>query len=326
MSSQLTRRNAVPDLRAHYRALETTISDGAGTQLRADDPVMHNDMRGFRNPFAQYGVDGYASDATVATCGSEEHRDVMFVDLDSRAVSPVYPLTGCDEDVVFHKNRNDDDDTPPPPYMSVSTRYSLAGAEIIQDDLRPVQLNAESTKRDIYRPPALRTGAKPDTSFKEGPTIRSSHRPGEALNALDFAARNPQRTMNVLTKLSTEDRLTLACILAALCPRNEVTFRIDPIAAVIAAWPKYMGITYDVRFANGHTARLRDVDVWRSPNGRIMTALFWGDKTRVMSIEDIEKLLLLPQYRAEGGFFLQAMKAELLKGTVRAPRIGRAIF
>ncbi|EJD38261.1 hypothetical protein AURDEDRAFT_128946 [Auricularia subglabra TFB-10046 SS5] len=324
MSYQLNRRNAFPDLRAHFRALEAAGAVSNGTPLTADRNGMRDELydvgssmmnhpdvgTSTNTPEVGLDMDGYASDGTVATCGSEEQHDAMFADLDSRAVSPIYPLTGCDEDVVFSKiNHDEDDDAPPPAYSTVSTRYSLAGDEIIQDDLRPVQRNAEAVKCDVYRPPALRASGKPDEPFQDVTTIR------EAINALDFAARNPQRTMNIITKLSTEDRLSLTRMLGILCPRNDVTFRIDPIAAVIAAWPKYMGISYDVRFANGRTARIRDIDAWRSPNGRIMIALFWGKKTRVLSVEDIDKLLLLPQYRAEGGFFLQAMKAELLKGT-----------
>lgn len=303
MSNQLTRRNAVPDLRAHFRELEATIANGNGMPLAADDVNMQNQIRDMGSSLMNsLGLedDAYMSDGTVATCGSEAPRDVLFTDIASRANSPVYPLSACNEDFVLHKNpRNDDDDTPPPPYITRT---------------------AEAVRHDIYRPPALRTDAKPDTSFVDMPTVR------EAFNGLDFAARNMQRTVNVITKLDRDDQLALVRLLAAICPRNVVTFRIDPIAAVISAWPKYMGIDYEVRFNNGRTARIRDVDAWRSPNGRIMIALFWGNKNRVMAIEDINKLLLLPQYSAEGGFFLQAMKAELLKGTVQAPRIGKAIF
>ncbi|EJD40544.1 hypothetical protein AURDEDRAFT_127580 [Auricularia subglabra TFB-10046 SS5] len=277
----------------------------------------------------QTNPDAFPVDVDV----QDDEGDFPFdfdTDSDDDSILTNYPASSCYSEAEHMKHVPRDDDDGPPPYATVSTRYALVGDEIIQDDLSPVcQPVATSTPtRALYRPPALREIATP--VMTTGVNAEKQEFPPlfDIFAGLDFAVRNQRRTTNVIHSLDEADRIVLARVLAALYPRPRAfaEFGIDTISEVISARPQYMGITYKMCFKNGRTATVRDIDLWRSPNGRVMVKLFWANKKRVVSLADIEKLLKLPQYRAEDGFFLQEMKVLLMKGLVRAPKVGWPVF
>ncbi|EJD35850.1 hypothetical protein AURDEDRAFT_130392 [Auricularia subglabra TFB-10046 SS5] len=264
-------------------------------------------------PLTQQELDTLPRLAPIARAVRRE-AEVYFVENDDGVLEARYPERTCAEDAASTAATDGDDkDDQPPAYAPVTSRYALVVPDIVQDDLGTAQQHPGVVAR--YVPPALRDVKNAPALMAKDPLTMH-----ERLSAIDFALRNPLRTMNRIDALSTEARNVMDAVLTYVGPTEEDNFHVNRIAVIKDARPRYHGIDYDVRHTNGHDARLRDIDVWRSANGRMMLSLFWGNPKRVIPYDMIVKLIATPQYSDEDGWFLRRMKANVESGAVRAPK------
>ncbi|KZV84799.1 hypothetical protein EXIGLDRAFT_776168 [Exidia glandulosa HHB12029] len=142
-----------------------------------------------------------------------------------------------------------------------------------------------------------------------------------------WIAVNFAHVARVLRTMDAGDYEALTRVFSLFYPRFPPPYRLPPIKSILKCATHMYGLDYEVKFDNGTVSWVRDSDLWRSVNGRLMVSLYWTSNPRVFPPSVIDDLLRLPQYSAEGGAFLRTMKRKVVFGSRRdadSPRLGYA--
>ncbi|EJD33770.1 hypothetical protein AURDEDRAFT_131513 [Auricularia subglabra TFB-10046 SS5] len=143
---------------------------------------------------------------------------------------------------------------------------------------------------------------------------------GIIMYALKWLASNPLHVANRYDNMPHDLLEDLCIVLSRFLPNDFAQPRYEPVTAILKMGMHIYGIDWLVRHNSGRVQWIRDIDLWQSPNGRLMVALWWASRRRSLSLADINHLLSLPQYELEDGYPLRLMREKLLRGEMLPPR------